>query len=155
MIERIISGGQTGADQAGWRAAKRFGIPTGGWMPKGWMTEDGPRPEFAETYGAKEHPSWGCTPRTRSNVHDAEATFWFGRLSSGRTVTTEACMDYRRPWFDCETWDVEQAAWQFKNFGYTTINIAGNRESGNRGIGARVEEWLCEFFRELGYEETG
>ena len=33
MISRVISGGQTGADQAGWRAAKRCGIATGGeWM---------------------------------------------------------------------------------------------------------------------------
>ena len=47
MIDRVISGGQTGADQAGWRAAKASGIPTGGWMPKGFLTEDGPRPEFA------------------------------------------------------------------------------------------------------------
>ena len=34
MLEKIISGGQTGADQAAWRAAKAFGVPTGGWMPK-------------------------------------------------------------------------------------------------------------------------
>ena len=47
MLERVISGGQTGADQAGWRAARAFGIPTGGAMPKGFLTEDGPCPEFA------------------------------------------------------------------------------------------------------------
>jgi hypothetical protein len=38
MIERVISGGQTGADQAGWRAARAAGIPTGGFMPKGFLT---------------------------------------------------------------------------------------------------------------------
>ncbi len=51
---KIISGGQTGADQAGLRTAKRFGLETGGWMPRGWITEAGPRPEFAEMYGMKE-----------------------------------------------------------------------------------------------------
>ena len=34
MIELVISGGQTGADQAGWRSAKKAGIATGGYMPK-------------------------------------------------------------------------------------------------------------------------
>ena len=32
MLERVISGGQTGADQAGLRAARACGIPTGGWL---------------------------------------------------------------------------------------------------------------------------
>jgi hypothetical protein len=51
---KIISGGQTGADISGLRAAKRFGLETGGWMPKGWITEAGPRPEYRELYGMKE-----------------------------------------------------------------------------------------------------
>ena len=36
---KIISGGQTGADMGGLLAAKDLGIRTGGWMPKGWLTE--------------------------------------------------------------------------------------------------------------------
>jgi hypothetical protein len=39
MLERIITGGQTGADQAGWRAARAAGIPTGEWMTRGFFTE--------------------------------------------------------------------------------------------------------------------
>jgi len=30
MLERVVSGGQTGADQGGWRAARVAGIATGG-----------------------------------------------------------------------------------------------------------------------------
>src|SRR5262249_6057013 len=41
MIGKVISGGQTGVDQVALRAAKACGIPTGGWAPKGWRTEDG------------------------------------------------------------------------------------------------------------------
>ena len=48
MIGKIISGGQTGVDQAALRAAKACGIPTGGWAPKGWRTEDGPAPWLAD-----------------------------------------------------------------------------------------------------------
>ena len=50
MLDRIITGGQSGADQVGWRVARAFDIPTGGWMPKGYLTEEGPRPEFAEQH---------------------------------------------------------------------------------------------------------
>ena len=57
MLGKVITGGRTGADQAGWRAACAHGIITGGAMPKGDRTEDGPRPEFAELYGAVELPT--------------------------------------------------------------------------------------------------
>ena len=34
MIKKIISGGQTGADQAALDVAIKLGIPHGGWIPK-------------------------------------------------------------------------------------------------------------------------
>ena len=43
-----------------------FGVPTGGWMPKGFLTEDGPRPEFAEQYGAAEMPTDSDTRSDRT-----------------------------------------------------------------------------------------
>ena len=42
MIKKIISGGQTGADQATLDAAIKLEFPYGGWIPKGRMTESGP-----------------------------------------------------------------------------------------------------------------
>jgi len=39
-IEKIISGGQTGADRAALDFAIANGIPYGGWLPKGRKTED-------------------------------------------------------------------------------------------------------------------
>jgi len=35
MIQKIISGGQTGADQAALDVAIKLDIPHGGWIPKG------------------------------------------------------------------------------------------------------------------------
>lgn len=35
MIQKIVSGGQTGADRAGLVVAIRWGFPYGGWCPKG------------------------------------------------------------------------------------------------------------------------
>lgn len=54
ILDRVISGGQSGVDQAALRAARAAGIPTGGSMPRGFLTEDGPRPDFAELYGLVE-----------------------------------------------------------------------------------------------------
>src|SRR3954453_11218012 len=78
MLGRVTTGGQTGADQAGWRAAKRFGMATGGWMPLGFRTEGPPdaegepgadeeHPEFGELYGARAHESLEYRVRTREN----------------------------------------------------------------------------------------
>src|SRR5262249_61482425 len=73
MIGTVISGGQTGVDQAALRAAKVCGIPTGGWAPKGWRTEDGPAPWLADL-GLQEHASADYPDRTRANVGDAGLT---------------------------------------------------------------------------------
>ncbi len=37
-IARIVSGGQTGADQGGWDAAIYCDLPYGGWVPRGRLT---------------------------------------------------------------------------------------------------------------------
>jgi hypothetical protein len=44
LIKKIISGGQTGADQAALDVAIESGIPHGGWIPKGRKTENGVLP---------------------------------------------------------------------------------------------------------------
>ena len=44
MIKKIISGGQTVSDQAALDAAISLGIPHGGYIPWGRMTEIGPLP---------------------------------------------------------------------------------------------------------------
>jgi hypothetical protein len=92
MIEPVITGGQTGADQAGWRAARAFGIPTCIWMPLGFLTEDGPRADFAEAFGAVEIRTADFRARTEQNVRAADATPWFGSADShGAKATIAAC----------------------------------------------------------------
>ena len=48
--------------------AQAYGIPRGGAMPLGFVTEDGPRPDYAELYGAVELPTPSYPERTRGNV---------------------------------------------------------------------------------------
>lgn len=97
MAGRVVSGGQTGADQAGLRAARSVGIPTGGWAPAGWMTEDGPAPRLAG-FGLVELAEGGYPERTRANARDSTATVWFGNPdSTGGRTTLRACYRLGKP----------------------------------------------------------
>jgi hypothetical protein len=162
MLKRVISGGQTGADQAGWRAAKGAGIPTGGWMPKGFLTEAGPRPDFAELYGAREHDSAGYAPRTGANVRDSDFTLIFveGKCGPGSGLTMQECRRAGRPFIlvlrDADTMETPQrVAYALKVRGVGVLNVAGSRESKAPrvgewlGIGEWAEAYLAEVFRLL------
>jgi Circularly permutated YpsA SLOG family len=153
MLERVISGGQTGADQAGWRAARSAKIATGGFMPLGFLTEDGPRPDFAEMFGAVEMPGGGYPERTRARVRDSDATIWFGNPDSpeGRT-TLRACTGFGKPVYlvnEILTQPADVAAW-IEAEEARVLNVAGNRESTEPGIGGQVERFLGAVFGRLG-----
>ena len=106
------------------------GRPTGGWMPLGFETEDGPRPEFAAEFGAVEVEG-GYKVRTRANARDSEATVWFGDPTTpGGVATLRACQALGRPVFVVEagsTRPSELAGWIVRQF-VRVLNVAGNRE---------------------------
>jgi len=79
---KIISDGQTGADQVALDAAIEFGIPHGGWFPKGLLTEAGPLPD---KYALTEMHSKDYLKRTKQNVIDSDGTVVFshGDLKGG------------------------------------------------------------------------
>lgn len=156
MIERVISGGQTGADRAGWEAAKAAGIPTGGWMPKGFKAEDGYHPEFAEMYGAKEHASADYPPRTEANILGSGGTVLFGDPASpGSKLTLRLCNRFDRPCLTIrhsERHRHEYVARMIEHYGIVTLNVAGNRESSAPGINAWVHTYLSRAFAILAGE---
>ena len=45
MFEKIISGGQNGADRAALDVGIKFDVPHGGWIPEGRKAEDGKLPQ--------------------------------------------------------------------------------------------------------------
>lgn len=99
----IVSGGQTGADQAGLEAASSLGFTTGGWAPKNWETMQGPQKELLESYGLKEH-SGGYRERTIQNVKDSDITIIISRRwgSPGTILTINACVRAKKPFIALE-----------------------------------------------------
>ena len=96
MIEKIISGGQTGADQAALDVAIKLEIPHGGWIPKGRITEAGILPE---KYKLKEMPTDSYPKRTEKNVLDSDGTLILshGKLTGGSVLTQNLANQHGRP----------------------------------------------------------
>jgi Circularly permutated YpsA SLOG family len=135
MIEKIISGGQTGVDQAGLDFAIEYGIPHGGTVPKGRLSEAGPIPD---RYHMIEHISPGYPPRTEANVRDADATAIFtnGPINeeSGSLLTASLCLKLKKPYVVISLMDDEEAGvkalWSLVGMtGAKILNVAGSRGS--------------------------
>ncbi len=155
MIGRIRSGGQSGVDLAALVVATELGIPTEGWMPRGFLTEDGPRPEYAERYGLRETESSSYPERTRFNIDEADATLILidaPPLTGGTKLTRDICQRNGKPtlieYLDCPAEPITPAVvqavrhWLHVMHAGHTINVAGPRESKCPGIHARAVAFL-------------
>ncbi len=135
----IISGGQTGADQAALDAAITLGIAHGGWVPKGRKTEAGP---LASSYRLQEHHSPRYRDRTEKNILAADATLIcsFGPLSGGSALTEALAIRHDRPYFhiDFEHASPQAAATRVEQWlarvQPATLNVAGPRASNDARI---------------------
>ena len=153
-LERVISGGQTGADRAALLAAHAAGIPTGGWMPKGFLAFDGTHPEFATQYGMQETTSSRHQPRTALNVKTSDGTLRFATNwnSPGEVLTLSLCRKHKKPHFeitpDGEWFPTTVVEWIMAN-NIHVLNVAGNSERTSPGIQEYAEGFLGEVFRLL------
>ena len=131
MIERILSGGQTGADRAALDWAIRRGIAHGGWCPRGRRAEDGP---IAPRYVLIETPSRDYEQRTRWNVRDSDGTLIVSRspaLTGGSAFTARCAERLAQPWLHVHPGaDDPQAIRAFlERHRIRTLNVAGPRTS--------------------------
>ncbi|HEY3196484.1 MAG TPA: putative molybdenum carrier protein [Nitrospirales bacterium] len=149
MIEKLISGGQTGVDRAALDVARELGIASGGWCPQGRRAEDGP---LAGCYPLQETPASEYGQRTEWNVRDADGTLVLtrGRPSEGTAFTIEMARRHGKP---CLVLDISPGppnpatvrVWAHKH-GVRILNVAGPRESKCPGIYEEAKVLLRQLF---------
>ena len=141
VLEKVISGGQTGADQGGLEAAEMSEVATGGTAPRGYRTDVGPRPDLGRRFGLKESRFNGYSSRTRVNVRSSTGTVVFGNPHSpGSRLTVRLCRELRKPCLQIfypemtrVSAEHELAQWCVLHC-VEILNVAGNRENRNPGI---------------------
>lgn len=134
-LKLIISGGETGADITGLEEARKLGIPTGGFVWKGFTDELGINLDLRDVYGLRETKG----NRTELNAAVADCTLWFGydpRTTGGGQNTYYSCKKWGRPMFiNPGRKMMVKVANEFE-----VINIAGNRESINSRVVQKVRD---------------
>jgi hypothetical protein len=146
-LQRIVSGGQAGADRAALDFALAHHIPHGGWCPCGRWAEDGPIPPL---YLLTETPSPDPAQRTEWNVRDSDGTLIVSiapTLTGGSQLTAEFARQYRKPFLHLSRRKDGTAAAQ-KLFRFLrqnhikVLNVAGPRLSNEPPIGRFVRTLL-------------
>jgi hypothetical protein len=148
-ILKIISGGQTGVDQGALDAAMQLQLPTGGFCPKGRLSENGPIPK--QYQNLTETATSDYTFRTLQNIQASTGTLICVTkkpLSGGTRLTHLLAKKNRKP---CLIIDMTQPF----NFHFfetwvsthkiSCLNIAGPRESCFPGI----QQQTCLFLEKL------
>ena len=158
MIEKIISGGQTGADRAALDVAIKLDIPHGGWIPKGRIAEDGTLPQ---KYKLQELPTDSYPARTEQNVIDSDGTLIIsrGKLSGGSDYTRKMTLRHHKQLLHLDLSNYEPfdaasliASWiRMQNI--QILNVAGPRASKDPDIYGDVIKVLAQTIQILIYEE--
>lgn len=150
-LERVISGGQTGVDQAALQAATDVGISTGGWAPNGWKTHAGPQKHFLKSFNLQEH-SGGYKERTWANVKDSDGTIRLATnfSSGGEICTLNAINKFKKPYLDIPLLitpyntnekDVQTILDFIINNNISILNVAGNSDrTPKNGFGYHYHE---------------
>ena len=144
VVQKIVSGGQTGVDRGALDAAIEAGIPAGGWCPKGRRAEDGRIPEI---YPLQETDSADYQVRTERNVVDSDATLILcrGPLTGGTQETQRMALRHGKPLLVIDLDDPSPAQevreWLVRH-GVKTLNVAGPRESHSPGIRKAAHDYL-------------
>jgi hypothetical protein len=159
-IIKIISGGQTGVDEAGLLVGRDLGIETGGSAPEGWLREGGADRETLEGFGLQQYrehkggkinAAKAYRERTIDNVQKSDGTILIAENpdSPGSKLTREVAKREGKPFLeitDPDRYDPEELLQWVKDNGIEVLNVAGNREKASRGIGTRARNLLGAAF---------
>ena len=150
MVEKIVSGGQTGVDRAALNVGLALGLPVGGWCPRGRRAEDGVIPD---RYPLLETPERNYQARTRRNIEDSDGTLILnlGPLDGGTALTADLARQIGKPCLVVALEaGIEPAVFQdwLATHHITVLNVAGPRESKRPGVYAAAVRCLEGLLRE-------
>lgn len=156
-LRKVISGMQTGVDIAALDAAINNGYEVSGYMPSGYRTLDGKRPEYKDKYNARVTKNWGYKTRTWLNIKNTSATARIASdfNSAGERCTLNGIREYQKPHFDVHVKlsplkysfePKDMALWIMDNE-FETLNCAGNSEQTSPGIYKAAYDYFNEVFR--------
>ena len=151
VIQKIISGGQTGADIAGVDAAIECGVPYGGWLPKGRKAENGIVPEKYTDFQVMT--KGGYPMRTEQNVIDSDGTviFTYGKLAGGSSLTKKVAVKNNRPWLHIDLDAEDSPVLKLKDWiiewDIKVLNVAGKSASKAPTIYHQVKSIIAEVLR--------
>lgn len=140
MINKIISGGQTGVDRAALDVAIKLNLAHGGWCPLGRLAELGKT--IPKKYLLKETASSDYNERTALNIKDSDGTLILiitGRnnIKDGTLFTIQKADRTCKPYLIVnlsKSYSISNIAnWVTEN-SINILNIAGPRESTCPGI---------------------
>jgi hypothetical protein len=148
MLQKIISGGQTGADRAALDAAQANHFPCGGFCPQNRRAEDGP---IDQSYPLTEIEG-GYAERTEQNVIHSDGTviFYVTSATGGSRLTNEWCIQHQKPLLkiDISNIPAHKASSLISKFVDThkieLLNIAGPRASECQQIYKYVKPLISE-----------
>jgi hypothetical protein len=157
MVDRKISGSETGADQAGWRVARTLGIPDGGSMPRGSCLRRGRAPTSPTCTGCRTRRPPAIQPDPSERSGESRDGVFGTTDSRGAKTTFLACDQLAkscvRVYTGRPTRPSDVAEWIARSRHIKVLNVAGNRESLNPGISGRAERFLGAVLRRLGHGE--
>jgi len=136
ILDRIVSGGQTGVDRAGLDVAIELGMQHGGWCPRGRRAEDG---RISECYDLRETESSDYAVRTEQNVLDSDGTLvlYLSELRGGTELTYRMTQKHGRPSMLVDLGapvSVDVVRQWIAGEGIRVLNVAGPRASQSEGI---------------------
>jgi hypothetical protein len=151
LVEKVVSGGQTGVDRAALDAAMAAGFTVGGCCPKGRKAEDGLIPEL---YPLAELDSGNYSSRTERNVIDSDGTLILnkGTLTEGTKATYDYTVQHGKPCLIVQL-DIQNVTEPQEVIDWLSarqvkiLNVAGPRESKfAEGIYQQAYHYLSELF---------
>ena len=165
MLEKIISGGQTGVDSAALDTALALDFNFGGWCPKGRINENGLLPlkysKLREIDGDYACDKENYDMRTKMNIRDSDATLILlpslpipESIKDGTLLTIEEAKKQHKPYFMISLTNTDEThielfkTWFLEN-DILLLNIAGPRESSWYGIHDMAYDFLMHLVPQL------